>query len=130
MAKHIMMPYKLIVLNFTARMRYLILGIRNECFHLHFIRLQYFFHFNKCKKYFDLEQKSASSGTKSLLLQARNRMNFLKHMPTNKTNESVMGTSTAQKSLGKCTVSTGHSLLTHTSDPLLCLSAHKERRCM
>ena len=40
--------------------------------------------------YFDLELKSALSGTKSLPLQARNRKNFLKHMPTNKTHESVM----------------------------------------
>ena len=80
--------------------------------------------------YFDLELKSASSGTKSLPLQARNRKNFLKHMPTNKTHKSVMRLSTTQTSLGKCTVSPGHLLLTHTSDPLLCLSAHKERRCM
>ena len=40
--------------------------------------------------YFDLKLKSASSGTKSLPLQARNRKNFLKHMPTNKTHESVI----------------------------------------
>ena len=46
-------------------------------------------------------------GTKSLLLQARNRINILKHMPTNKTNKSVMQTSTTQTSLGKCTVSPG-----------------------
>ena len=61
-------------------------------------------------------------------LQARNRKNFLKHIPNNKINESVMQTlTTGQTSLGKCTVSPGHSLLAHTSDPLLCLSAHKEK---
>ena len=79
--------------------------------------------------YFDLELKSASSGTKSLPLQAGTRKNFLKHMPTNKTHESVMRLSTTQTSLGKCTVSPGHLLLAHTSDPMLCLSAHKDGAC-
>ena len=34
-------------------------------------------------------------------------------MPINKTNESVILTSKAQRNLGKYTVSPGHSLLTH-----------------
>ena len=59
---------------------------------------------------------------KSLPLQARNRQNNLKHMPTNKTNVFVMPTSTTQTSLGQSI----HSLTrAFASDPLLCLSAHK-----
>ena len=81
-----------------------------------------FFHFNLCRIFFDIELKSASSsGTKSQKL-------------TNKTNLYVMRLLTTQTSLCKCTVSSGHLLLAHTSDPLLdplmCPSAHKERRRM
>ena len=38
---------------------------------------------------------------------------YLKSMPINKTNESVILTSITQRSLGKYTVSPGHSLLAH-----------------
>ena len=38
---------------------------------------------------------------------------YLKYMPINKTNESVLLTSITQRSLGKYTVSLGHSLLAH-----------------
>ena len=38
---------------------------------------------------------------------------YLKCMPINKTNESVILTSITQRSLGNYTVSQGHSLLAH-----------------
>ena len=38
---------------------------------------------------------------------------YLKYMPINETNESVLLTSIAQRGLGKYTVSPGHSLLAH-----------------
>ena len=38
---------------------------------------------------------------------------YLKYMPINKTNKSVILTSITQRSLGKFTVSPGHSLLVH-----------------
>ena len=38
---------------------------------------------------------------------------YLKYMPLNKTNASVILTSITQRSLGKYTVSPGHSLLAH-----------------
>ena len=78
------------------------------------------------KRVFDKKLCIAFSGTNRFFFGHEVAKNYLKHMPTNKTNLSVyLRASTTPKSLGKCTVSSGHSLLARTSDPLLCPSAHK-----
>ena len=78
-----------------------------------------FFHLNKCKIYFDIELKSASSsGTKS-------PKPFEMHALIKQTNLLCEH----QQLRRVWALSPGHSVLTHTSDPLLC--AHKlERRCV
>ena len=89
---------------------------------IHFISLQYFFTLISVKYTF--------SGSNRFFFGHEVAKNYLKHMPTNKTNLCVfMRDSTTPKSLGKCTVSSGHSLLARTSDPLLCPSAHKGSAC-
>ena len=74
-------------------------------FHIHFINLPYFLcTCNKCKLFLI-----------SNFYKNRRRLKhmYLKYMPINKTNKSVILTSISQRSLGKNTVSPGHSLLAH-----------------